>query len=89
MRRLGPTGAASARRPRTWKAGRLELTELRMTHLLEVATGFRSGDPFHPGPGEPRAEYDPVTTTLTERRHAKVAELAALDPQHAKLLGLG
>ncbi|MFG3399350.1 hypothetical protein [Streptomyces parvus] len=25
----------------------------------------------------------------TERRHAKVAELAALDPQHARLLGLG
>ncbi|MDQ0710637.1 hypothetical protein QFZ55_000089 [Streptomyces luteogriseus] len=70
-------------------AGRLELTELRMAHLLEVATGFRSGDPFHPGPGEPRAEYDPATTTLTERRHAKVAELTALDPQHAKLLGLG
>ncbi|MFD7661289.1 transposase [Streptomyces sp. NPDC059788] len=71
------------------KAGRLELTELRMAHLLEVATGFRSGDPFHPGPGEPRVEYDPRRTTLTERRHAKVAELAALDPQHAKLLGLG
>ncbi|MFJ9025973.1 hypothetical protein ACIRPU_39295 [Streptomyces sp. NPDC102259] len=69
-------------------AGRLELTELRMAHLLEVATGFRYGDPFHPGPGEPRAEYDSATTTLTKRRHAKVAELAALDPAHAKLLGL-
>ena len=34
-------------------------------------------------------QYDPATTTLTERRHAKVAELAALDPAHAKLLGLG
>jgi hypothetical protein len=89
------TSAAGADRGRQRKAsedlraGRLELTELRMAHLLEVATGFRSGDPFHPGPGEPRAEYDPATTTLTERRHAKVAELAALDPQHAKLLGLG
>ncbi|WP_254644617.1 hypothetical protein [Streptomyces sp. BV286] len=60
-----------------------------MAHLLEVATGFRPGDPFHPGPGEPRAEYDPARRTLTERRYAKVAELAALDPQHAKLLGLG
>ncbi|MGW6880239.1 transposase [Streptomyces goshikiensis] len=89
------TSAAGADRGRQRKAsedltaGRLELTELRMAHLLEVATGFRSGDPFHPGPGEPRAEYDPATTTLTERRHAKVAELAALDPVHAKLLGLG
>lgn len=88
------TSSAGADRGRQRKAseelnaGRLELTELRMAHLLEVATGFRSGDPFHPGPGEPRAEYDP-TTTLTERRHAKVAELAALDPQHARLLGLG
>lgn len=71
------------------KAGRLELTELRMAHLLEVATGFRSGDPFHPGLGEPKPEYDPAMTTLTERRHAKVAELAALEPAHAKLLGLG
>ncbi|WP_254594753.1 hypothetical protein [Streptomyces sp. 8P21H-1] len=71
------------------KAGRLELTELRMAHLLEVAIGFRSGDPFHPGPGEPRAGYDPATTTLTKRRHTKVAELAALDSAHATLLGLG
>lgn len=71
------------------KAGRLELAELRMSHLLEVATGFRSGDPLRPGPGEPRPEYEPATTTLTDRRHAKVAELAALDPDHAQLLGLG
>ncbi|GLX48800.1 hypothetical protein Shyhy01_17500 [Streptomyces hygroscopicus subsp. hygroscopicus] len=68
------TSAAGADRGRQRKAsedlnaGRLELTELRMAHLLEVATGFRSGDPLHPGPGEPRAEYDPATTTLTERR---------------------
>ncbi|MGM9470190.1 hypothetical protein [Streptomyces murinus] len=60
-----------------------------MAHLLEAATGFRSGDPLRPGPGEPKPEYDPATTTLTERRHAKVAELAALDPDHAQLLGLG
>ncbi|KPI22247.1 hypothetical protein OV320_1658 [Actinobacteria bacterium OV320] len=66
------------------KAGRLELTELRMAHLLEAATGFRSGDPFHPGPGEPRTEYDPA-----HRAPAREGGGArALDPAHAKLLGL-
>jgi hypothetical protein len=69
-------------------SGRRQLAELRMAHLLEVATGFRSGDRLRPVPGEPRPEYDPDATTLTQRRHAKVAELAALDPQQARLLGL-
>ncbi len=59
-----------------------------MAHLLEVATGFRSGDRLRPGPGEPKPEYDPDTTTLTSRRRAKVAELKALDRQQAKLLSL-
>ncbi|MGY0459609.1 transposase [Kitasatospora sp. cg17-2] len=67
---------------------RRELALLRMAHLLEVATGFRGGDPLRPGPGEPRTGYDPGTTTLSQRRLAKVTELAALDPQQAKLLGL-
>ena len=60
-----------------------------MAHLLEVATGFRSGDPLRPGPGEPKPEYDPATTTLTSRRRAKVAELKALDPEHARTAGPG
>ena len=68
--------------------GRRDLAGLRVAHLLEVATGFRSGSRLRPGPGEPRPEYDPDATTLTRRRHAKVAELAALDPQQARLLGL-
>ena len=59
-----------------------------MAHLLEVATGFRGGDPLRPGPGEPKPEYDPAVTTLTSRRRAKVAELKALDPGHARMLGL-
>ena len=71
------------------KPGRRELAELRMAHLLEVATGFRSGDPLRPGPGEPRLEYDPAATTLTSRRRAKVAELQALDREEARMLGLG
>ncbi|MDJ0384068.1 transposase [Streptomyces sp. G-G2] len=68
--------------------GRLELVRLRMAHLLEVGTGFRSGNPEDPGPGEPRPCYDPAVTTLTERRWAKVAELGAMDRQEARLLGL-
>ena len=59
-----------------------------MAHLLEVATGFRSGTRCGPGPGEPRPEYDPAATTLTSRRRAKVAELKALDPEYARMLGL-
>jgi len=84
-------GAGRGRQPQTvedLKPGRRELAELRMAHLLEVATGFRGGDRLRPGPGEPKPEYDPDTTTLTSRRRAKVAELKDLDRQQAKLLGL-
>lgn len=61
---------------------------LRVAHLLEVQTGFRSGDPYQAAPGEPRAAYDPATTTLSERRRAKVAELRQLGRAEARLLGL-
>ena len=81
--RGGQPKAAGDLRP-----GRRELAELRMAHLLEVATGFRGGDPLRPGSGEPKPEYDPATTTLTSRRRAKVAELRALDREEAGLLGL-
>ncbi|MFD0223241.1 transposase [Streptomyces hirsutus] len=64
------------------------LLQIRRGHLLEVETGYRGGDPLHPEPGEPRPEYDPDCTTVTQRRRAKVAELKALDPEHAKVLGL-
>ncbi|MFG1710936.1 hypothetical protein ACFLIM_48030 [Nonomuraea sp. M3C6] len=39
-------------------------------------------------PGEPQPLYDPQRTTLTERRRAKVAELAALNRDDAKALRL-
>jgi len=65
-----------------------ELAYLRLAHLLEAGTGFRGGDPSRPGPGEPKPEYDPARTTLTQRRHAKAAELRALDADQARLLGL-
>jgi hypothetical protein len=70
---------------------RQEQVALRVAHLLEVETGYRGGEPLRPGPGEPRPEYDPATTTVTQRRRAKVAELARLrerDPQHARMLAL-
>ena len=38
-------------------------------------------------PGEPRRVYDPSATTVTQRRAAKVAELAALGADEAALLG--
>ncbi|MDQ7907608.1 hypothetical protein RB614_24100 [Phytohabitans sp. ZYX-F-186] len=65
-----------------------ELLALRVAHLLEVETGYRGGDPLHPGSGEPRPGYDPATTTLSQRRQAKAAELAGLDRAQARLLGL-
>lgn len=65
-----------------------DLVALRVAHLLEVATGYRSGDAERPGPGEPRPSYDPAITTLTQRRHTKVAELRELGSEHVRLLGL-
>ncbi|MFG2716623.1 transposase [Streptomyces goshikiensis] len=66
----------------------LERARLRAAHVLEAETGFRSGSPLRALPDEPRPGFDPETTTVTERRRAKVAELAALDRQEANLLGL-
>ncbi|WUA12813.1 hypothetical protein OG225_43355 (plasmid) [Nocardia sp. NBC_01377] len=65
-----------------------DLVMLRMAHLLEVETGYRSGDPLRTRADEPRPGYDPVSTTITQRREAKVAELAALDREQARLVGL-
>lgn len=61
---------------------------MRVEHLLEAETGFRSGDPLRPAPGEPRACYDLSSTTLGQRRRAKVAELRSLGRAEARLLGL-
>lgn len=58
----------------------------RAAHLLEVETGFRGGSVLVAAPGEPRAAYDPVATTLAQRRRAKVEELRSLGDQ-AWLLG--
>ncbi|MGW2891858.1 transposase [Streptomyces griseoruber] len=89
--RTSDAGASRGRQPASvgdLEPGKRRLAELRAAHLLEVKTGFRSGDPLRPGAGEPKPEYDPEATTLTQRRLAKVAELKALASQEAKLLGL-
>src|SRR5262249_18714463 len=51
-------------------------TELRrmQAHLLEMTTGYRSGEAASAVAGEPRAEYDPALTLQT-RVEAKAAEL--------------
>ncbi|WP_392872714.1 transposase [Streptomyces sp. LN499] len=64
---------------------------VRLEHLREVETGYRSGDAFAALSHEPRPQYDPDTTTLTQRRLAKVQELrrsAAEAPAQAKANGL-
>ncbi|MFE6843787.1 transposase [Streptomyces sp. NPDC057686] len=64
---------------------------LRMEHLWEAETGFRNGHPLAALPHEPRPQYDPDTTTLTQRRLAKAAELrraASETPAQAKANGL-
>ena len=79
------------RQPPTWRdltPEQQDLVRLRVGHLLEVETGFRCGDPRRAAPDEPRAAYDPRSTTSGQRRRAKVAELKALGAQEAALLGL-
>lgn len=84
-------GANRGRQPKSMRdltQSQRDWVALRFAHLQEAQTGFRSGDRLRPGPGEPRPQYDPTATTLTARRLAKVAELAALGRQEAKLLSL-
>jgi len=47
----------------------------RLAHLLEARTGYRSGDPGDPLPGEPHEDYDPDLHGLTERMRAKATEI--------------
>jgi len=82
-------GANRGRQAAMWsdvKPEKRPLMDQRFAHLMEVNCGFRSGDPLRPEPGEPRPEFDPDHTTLTERRAAKALELSALRPDEAKLL---
>lgn len=84
--------AARVGRQRSTMADLTELQQkqlrLRVAHMLEAETGYRSGSVLRRGLGEPQARYDPVSTTLTQRREAKVADLRAMSPAEAELLGL-
>ena len=82
------TGGRQRPRAEDLEGHDLERAQIRLAHLLETETGYRSGSPYWAQPGEPRPGYDPERTTLTERRQAKVAELKALDRREARHLGL-
>ncbi len=77
--------ASRGRQPkdmRDLRADKRALVMLRVEHLREVECGFRSGDPLKALPGEPKPAYDPDTTTLTQRRHAKERELRQATVAH-------
>ncbi|MET9221277.1 hypothetical protein ABZX65_21225 [Streptomyces sp. NPDC003300] len=89
--RTGAEGAGRGRQPKTLSdltSRQLTLVKLRFAHLMETNTGYRSGDPLRPESGEPKPQYDPDTTFLTQRRLAKVAELEAMGRMEAKALAL-
>jgi transposase InsO family protein len=49
-------------------------TRQRLAHVRELLTGYRSGDPALPEPGEPRPAYHPWLP-MKKRQDAKAAEL--------------
>lgn len=51
-----------------------EKVQVRADHVREVLTGFKSGSPGVPAPGEPRPEYA-AGTSMSSRVAAKAAEL--------------
>jgi len=70
-----------------------QVLHLRLAHLLEAETGYRSGDPSVALPGEPHPEYDPaIVPSVVQRRKNKAAEIAqairALDPEAARRAGI-
>lgn len=85
-----PVASSRGQQPATLQdltARQQELVRLRFAHVQEAETGFRSGDPLKALLHEPRAGFDPRTTTVEQRRRAKAAELRALGPDEARLLG--
>lgn len=58
----------------------LEELQRAQEHLLEMTTGFRSGDPQDALPGEPRPEYAP-DVSLAQRVQSKSRELGYSEQQ--------
>jgi transposase InsO family protein len=54
---------------------RVENAKSLLEHLLEVRTGFRMGSRAAALPGEPREQYDPGSTSVTQRLDNKAREL--------------
>ncbi|WP_221354852.1 transposase [Streptomyces beigongshangae] len=67
---LDPGGVLATLKNKRARDDALELE----AHLHEATTGYRSGSPFEPEPGEPRPQYHP-DLLLTDRVAAKAAEL--------------
>ncbi|MET8479291.1 transposase [Streptomyces clavifer] len=86
LSRLAETGQSLSMADLT--PDQLERSRIRAEHVLEAATGFRDGRADRARQGEPRPAYDPATTTLGQRRVAKVAECRALPRHEAARLGL-
>lgn len=62
----------------------LRQASARLAELREAKTGYRSGDPASPAEGEPRPQYDPSSTKVTQRMKTKAAELGvAVSTLHA------
>ncbi|MEV7217651.1 transposase [Kitasatospora cineracea] len=57
----------------------------REAHLLELTTGYSSGDPLNPQPGEPRPEYHP-DLSMTDRVRSKAAEIGLKERRVRELL---
>lgn len=50
-----------------------------LRHILEAATGYRSGNAVDALPGEPKPEYDPIFRSVSSRITSKAKELKCSD----------
>ncbi|MER5359795.1 hypothetical protein [Streptomyces sp. NPDC002785] len=82
------TGLLPAELAEGLSARDLARARIRLEHLMEIETGFRSGSRYWARPHEPRPAFDLVTTSLGERRRTKALELGAMSEAEATGLGL-
>jgi hypothetical protein len=71
----------------------VKILNLKLGHVLEADTGYRSGDPSVALPGEPFPDYDvALVPSIMQRRKNKVAEIEqakrALDPDAVRRAGI-